>query len=278
MTKKKTKQKSKSFSEALGFNYIINERANFIYGLILLALAILVIVCFWSYFSTAAEDQSLVQGLRQGDMANENHEFRNACGSFGATLSDFFIARCFGIPAFVIPTFIILWSLKSIGAYPRLNLWKWFLGLAVVMLWCSTALAKFVAPFMADAVFNPGGGHGAYVSDALERVIGEPGLVAVLAVIAIVFLTFLTQETITVIRKILNPNEYIKRVKWSITNEETTTTSDDTTDDYDDTDPSDLSDLSDPSDLSDKSDQSDLSDQSEKSLNSSTCHLVYLST
>lgn len=219
MTKKKKSAKQKSFSELLGLNYIINERANTLYGLMLFGLALFLIFAFWSYFSTAADDQSLVLDLRNGDMANKSRQFHNICTSSGAVISDFFIARCFGIPAFLIPFFLILWSLHCFRAY-QLNLWKWFLGLTVVMLWSSVTLAKILSPMMTDQVFNPGGGHGAWVCDVLERVIGEPGLVIVLAFVAIAFLTFVTQETIVVIRKVLNPKEYIKRVKWTITNDE----------------------------------------------------------
>ena len=53
----------------------------------------------------------------------------------------------------------------------------------------------------------------------LENVIGLPGLIAMLAVVAILFLTYLSAETITVVRKILNPVSMItNRVGFYVTN------------------------------------------------------------
>ena len=72
---------------------------------------------------------------------------------------------------------------------------------------------------MGSLTFNPGGKHGLCVVQTLENVIGPPGLTAILLFVAIAFLTYLTTETITVIRKALNPIGYISnKVKFEITN------------------------------------------------------------
>lgn len=62
---------------------------------------------------------------------------------------------------------------------------------------------------MGEQVFNPGGDHGAFCVQYLENIIGAPGLLALLVIVMLAFLTFLTSETITVVRKILNPVGYI---------------------------------------------------------------------
>lgn len=221
MTKKKQGDKSKSFSEVLGFNYIINDKANFIYGLIFISIAIYIIISFFSYFNTGQADQSLVTNLRVGEIQNTGRTFQNACGSIGAILSHFFIAKCFGIPSFIIPIFLILCGLKMIGAY-SVNLIKWFFCMAIIMIWSSVAMAKMVTPFMTEQVFNPGGAHGAYICQWLENVVGDPGLLAILLLTALIFLTYLTSETIILIRKLINPIGYIsKKVTFTITNFET---------------------------------------------------------
>ena len=70
---------------------------------------------------------------------------------------------------------------------------------------------------MGEEVFNPGGDHGAYVCQWLENVVGAPGLVAILLVVAISFMTYVTTETINVIRKMLNPIDYLSRkVKFTV--------------------------------------------------------------
>ena len=35
----------------------------------------------------------------------------------------------------------------------KVNLWKWFFGLALVMIWSSVTFAKFLTPMMGDQVF-----------------------------------------------------------------------------------------------------------------------------
>ena len=217
MARKKTERKSKTFSEAIGINNIINDKTGFVMGLILLCVALFICIAFFSYFSTGQADQSLVTDLRPGEVENTGREFQNYCGSIGALLSYALISRCFGIPAFIIPMFIILCSVRMMGAYKKLNLWKWFLGMALVMIWLSITFAKFLTPLMGDQVFNPGGDHGAFCVQYMENLIGPPGLVAILVIIMIAFLTYITSETITVVRKVLNPIGYIRdKVKFTV--------------------------------------------------------------
>lgn len=216
----RTPRKSKSFSEALGINYIINDKSNFIYGAIFIAFAIFMIIAFCSYFSAGQADQSLVTAPRPGEIENVQRVFQNSCGSIGAYLSHFLIARCFGIPAFIIPFYLILCGARMMNIY-RVNLIKWFFGTAIVMIWSSVAMAKFITPLIGDQVFNAGGDHGAFICQWLENVIGAPGLLAVLFLTAIAFLTYLTSETIVIIRKMLNPIGYLThKVTFTITNNE----------------------------------------------------------
>ena len=223
MAKKKTTRQSKSFSEAIGINYIINDKTNFVYGIILIAIAIFLIIAFVSYFYTGQADQSLVTALRPGEVENTAQAFQNTCGSLGAIVSHFLIARCFGIAAFLIPFFIVLCGLKLMNAY-KVNLIKWFFGTAIVMIWASVTLAEFITPIMGDQIFNAGGDHGAFICQWLKNIIGAPGLLGVLLISALAFLTYLTSETITVVRKMLNPVGYFtNRVKFTITNNEKTT-------------------------------------------------------
>ncbi|MBQ0073342.1 MAG: DNA translocase FtsK 4TM domain-containing protein [Prevotella sp.] len=214
----KAKKDNVSFKSALGFNNMFsNEKTNFTVGISMFFLAILTIICFVSYFNTAAADQSLVLNPLPGDFANAGHEFHNYCGSWGAYISHFFIAVCFGLPAFLFPVFFLICSMSMMGVY-KLNLWKWFFGLMVVMLWSSVTCAKFINPFLDDQVYNAGGGHGQFICETLENVVGTPGLTCILALTAIFFLTYLSSETITLIRTVLNPKRWIEKVPFSITN------------------------------------------------------------
>ena len=220
--KKQTKQPkpAKSFSEAIGIKNIFqNDIFNGIFGFSLFIIAIYMILAFVSYFTTGQADQSLVLDLKPGEWMNTQREFQNTCGSTGALLSYFFISRCFGFAAFIIPVLLAIFGLRISKAYTKINLFKWFLSLVVIMLWCSVTFAKFLTPILGDQVYNPSGDHGAFVCQWLENVIGAPGLMAVLGIVAIIFLTYISNETINVIRKLLNPVSIITdRVKFRITN------------------------------------------------------------
>ena len=206
MAKKKQARKQTSFTEALGIKNIFqNDIFNFIFGLVLLLLAIYMVIAFISFLTTGQADQSLVLDMRPGEWLNTEREFRNSCGSMGALLSWFFMARCFGLSAFLIPVFLALTGLKMMHVYQNVSILKWFLALAVIIIWSSVTFAKFLTPIMGDQVFNPGGDHGLFCCQWLENVVGTPGLTAILALVALLFLTYISSETINVVRKILNP-------------------------------------------------------------------------
>ena len=220
MAKKKSskaaEKKASSFTEALGFNNIFhNERINFVLGFLLLFISGYLIWAFVSYFVTGAADQSLIETPKAGEILNEHHEFQNACGSIGAYASWFFIKRCFGIAAFLIPTFLLLLAVNMMRAY-KVNLLKWFMCLTIIMIWASVTMAKFLVPFFENACFNPGGDHGLAICQQIEGFIGTPGLTAILALTAIAFLVYLSMETVIILRKILNPLHYLKSIPMTI--------------------------------------------------------------
>ena len=218
MSKKKTTVKNTSFWESLGLQFHISEKLIFILGFLLFIVGLYLILSFTSYFSTGEADQSLVTDLKDGEVVNKNHDFQNICGSMGAIVSNFLISNCFGLAAFIIPVFIILVSLKMTRAYKNINLTKWFFSLTLIMLWCSVAFAKFLAPLFPQSIFNPGGDHGLYCAQYIENILGTPGLIAILAVIALSFLTYLSAETIYTVQHILNPMKFLQKVPLIITN------------------------------------------------------------
>ena len=219
MAKKRTERKAKSFGEAIGLQYIFNNTiTDFFLGLALIGIAIVTIIAMVSFLNTGYADQSILENLKAGEWTNTEQQFQNYCGSLGAIISYWLIAVNFGFPAFLLPCYIIMAGLQLMNAY-KVNLWKWFFCLMIVMIWSSVTFAKFLTPIMGGLIFNAGGKHGLFVVQNLENVVGPPGLTAILLFVAIAFLTYLTSETITIIRKALNPIGYISnKVKFEITN------------------------------------------------------------
>ncbi|UPS45885.1 DNA translocase FtsK [Prevotella sp. E15-22] len=211
--------------ESLGLRHISqvfqNERLHFFLGMLLFALSVCLTWAFVSYFTTGAADQSIIENLREGDLENEPQKFGNAVGSLGAYAAYFFMNHCFGVSSFGLPLLMFLFSLALMKAY-KPSLLKWFICVAVVMEWFSVALAKFATPLCSSSHFCPGGEHGLYVCRLLERYIGSPGLVAILIIVAILFLMYVSSETIVWIRKILNPMGFVRKVKFTVNNNDTT--------------------------------------------------------
>ncbi|MBR1689036.1 MAG: DNA translocase FtsK 4TM domain-containing protein [Prevotella sp.] len=217
MAKKiKKEKKTSSFTEVMGVDRIFhNERLNFIIGIVLFVTAIFFVLSFISFFSTGAADQSMIEAPQAGELMNQKHEFQNSCGSLGAYSAHYFVKRCFGLSAFFIPVFLLLAAVNLMRAY-KVNLLKWFMCLAIVMIWTSVTFAKFLQPLFANACFNPGGDHGLFICQSVEGLIGTPGLTALLIMSAIVFLTYISAETIFFIRNIFNPSHYLKKVKFTV--------------------------------------------------------------
>ena len=191
------------------------ERLSFILGAVIFGISIYLCFAFVSFFSTGAADQTLIEEPRDGEVLNEHHEFANTCGSIGAYAAWFFIKRCFGLPAFLIPLLLFVAAIHLMKAY-RVNLLKWALSVSLLMIWASVALATFLQPLFTDASFSPGGDHGMYISNYIGNLVGSPGLTAILALIAVAFLTYFSAATVIFIRKMLNPTLYINKVKFTV--------------------------------------------------------------
>ena len=214
--KKKEEERRPSFIESIeGINFFHNEKLKFFIGLLFFAVAFYFVLSFISFFGNGHADQSLIENIRGGEMANEHQIFENYCGSLGAYTAYFFINRCFGLAAFIIPFFLFLVSFHLMKAY-RVNLWKWFFALAIVMICSSVTMAKFLTPIFADSHFCPGGDHGLTICQTIEGYVGAPGLVAILALVALAFFIYISTATIDLIRKMLNPSKIIDRIKFKV--------------------------------------------------------------
>ncbi len=218
-TSTKETTSSNRFGSVIGLQKLLdNEKFDFILGLFSFITAFYIIIAFVSFLKTGQADQSILENLRPREWMNDGHIFVNYCGSFGAIISYFFITLNFGLPAFLIPFFFIIVGLKLMRVY-NFSVMKWFLCLALVMIWSSVTFAKFLAPIMSGQVYNPGGNHGLYCVQRLENIIGPPGLTIVLILSAIVFLTILSSQTVIWIRKMMNPVKYLtNKVQLSVTN------------------------------------------------------------
>lgn len=192
------------------------EKIYFSCGVILFVLSIWLVISFVSFITTGSIDVSLIEHPKDGELLNEKSIFANFCGSMGANVAYFFMKRCYGIAAFLIPLFIFIASLTLMRAY-KTSILKWFLCSALMIICLSIASARFLAGFIPNSHFNPGGDHGLFMGMLIENIIGLPGLLAILAVILLCVLAFVSTQTIDFIRKILNPAKIFDKIPFTVT-------------------------------------------------------------
>lgn len=187
-----------------------SHRETFLFfsGLIVLVLALFMLISFVSFLFTGADDQALLEEGAGGG-------YMNYTGALGAMLANYWVNRCFGFAAFVIPFFLIVAAMKLTRAY-KVRLWKWFLNCAILVIWISVAFSFFFQQTFEDLngwnFINPGGNHGVNVTGFLNRNIGEVGTFFVLLVTLLAYLAYLSQETIRFLRRVLNPVGFFKSI------------------------------------------------------------------
>ena len=173
---------------------MFNKIALKLIGGVLLFLSIITLIGFISYLFTADIDQRIIESLMAGEIHNSKLEFHNICCGWGAYTSWFFMSRCWGYPAFLIPLFFLVVSLRLFGLI-RLNLWRCLFSFILIMVWGSVFFAEFINPLLYKNVFNAGGYHGAYIAMVLENNIGIFGLTVILVIVAVVFFYIIHQRT-----------------------------------------------------------------------------------
>lgn len=71
MAKKKTERKPSNIREAIGLaRFLKSERADFLFGLLIIAFAVYTLIAMFSYMKTGAADQSILENLRPGEWIN----------------------------------------------------------------------------------------------------------------------------------------------------------------------------------------------------------------
>ena len=186
--------------------YCKPDNVRFIAGLFILGISLFLIISLVSNIFTGTADQT---GVQNGNLTHA----ANYGGKIGAYLSNYFMDSCFGMLSLFIPIFTLLVGVKFMGAY-RVRLWKWFLNFSIIMIWGSVFLSlitdwlpgKFINYFS----FRLGGGHGDYIKHVLTDNLGAMGAWIVAIATAVLYLMYLSSETVSMVRRIMNPQDYIK--------------------------------------------------------------------
>lgn len=217
--KKKSKNKKNKYAAAQkekltaddflgGFGKI--EMFSFCIGFLSVMVAVFMLVAFVSYIFTGEADYSLLE--HSADPLNVDLQYRNVCGSWGAIVAFFFLNDLFGLASFLIPPYLIILGFRLMRIF-RFTLVRKFILFTLLMLWVSVFLAAFgnLFPYFEGSFIKLGGNHGIQVVKLLTRLVGAPGLLAVLAIYAVLYLIYLSARTIEVIRNAFRMN-FLKKV------------------------------------------------------------------
>lgn len=181
------------------------DTLRFILGFLLLLMGVYLFMALLSFLISGGVDQSIVNHSSPEELNTMNNGVKNIAGSFGARVSEFMINGTFGLASFLILVYMIVCGMRLIKAY-RFNLFNWFLGCSVLMIWLSILLSFIGEQFFSTTFIYPGGLHGMNISHWMIVRIGIPGLILVLIGTAIIYGVFITRRTIEIIRKTLHPN------------------------------------------------------------------------
>lgn len=189
-------------------NYAQTDNLVFIAGVCVLCISVYLIISFVSNIFTGRIDQSYVQ---YGSLTHA----ANYGGKLGAILSNYFMDTCFGFFSLLIPVFTLLVGIKWVAGY-HIRLWKWFLNFSIIMIWGSVFLSLITDVLPSKAInffsFRFGGGHGDYVKNFLANNLGSLGAWIVVLATAVFYLMYLTNETVTIVRRMMHPQDYIKKL------------------------------------------------------------------
>lgn len=177
MARKKNK-KNNTTSARTRPKFQISNQQKIIFGTLLMLLSVAFVIAFISYFSTWQQDQSLLK-----EFWNKQVEAENWLNKFGASVSDFFIRKGFGVAAFIFPILIFQTGLFLFVGLPlkKLNN-RWFWGI-LSSIW----LAIFFG-FFAETAPILGGVIGFEMNDFLRAYIGKIGIGLLLFFVLVIYL------------------------------------------------------------------------------------------
>ena len=180
MAKKKTTTKSKPKkikTPRKPINLKLSRQQQIILGSFLFFLGIALFFSFVSYLFTWKVDQSVLT-----DITNRETPTANWLSKFGASVSNFFIYKGFGIPAFIITVLLTISGVYYFFDYVKARLRQfWFWGL-LVMLWLSVFFGFF---HKENDIL--GGRVGYEINDYLQDYLGLIGTALILAFLAIAY-------------------------------------------------------------------------------------------
>ena len=189
-------------------------------GSSLIILSLFLIISFVSYFFTGEIDQSSLNNFTDKTISNSN-----SLGKIGATLSDFFIYRGFGLSSIIFPFLIFISALQILLDFKKRKLTNnWLWGFYLVFLF-----SIFFGLIDYGNIYS--GIIGYEIVSFLNIYISQIGVTFLIIFMTLIYITFRLKVGTNDIVKVINflkslsfkkseKNEPIEEINEEITNEE----------------------------------------------------------
>lgn len=199
----KSKAAKKSLRERLG-----DERFLKIYGILIIAIGVLLTLSFTSYLFSWKEDQSEILEYSWNIVfeSNKNIIVSNIMGRLGAWISHVFFFRLVGIGSFIASFVLMRIGYRMLKGPTDTSFWKYILHSAFALLFIPV-LASFI--FSANE-FPWGGAYGIRSSSFLVNTIGNTGTIVFFLVLAAVLLIWIFNPGKQEVDKVIENVDMVK--------------------------------------------------------------------
>lgn len=195
LKKNSDSQSSATVQKAKG----LTDTQQWVYGVILFAFAVFLLVSVGSYYFYWANDQSVV--LWGDTFKNEGIAVLNYGGKLGATLANYLVGEWFGVFGIVIPIVLIILALRVKQFRPVVLRRSVRISL-IIMILGSLSLGYIFGSKWGLFGSGLGGAHGVFVSQWLASLLGVVGEGLLLLLAWILLAVYINRSAIRVVDKV----------------------------------------------------------------------------
>ena len=193
-------------------NQAQKEKTKIIFGFILAAFTIYLLLSFVSFLFNADADQSKLQIKWLDLIKDPDIKVENITGKTGAWLSDVFINRWFGLASFLFIYLLSIYCLKLFNRRIPSLLTKTVRTLLLLM-WLSVPLGfAFETAHDSSASINPGGDYGYFIEKWLDSLIGKIGTFFVMLVTILIYLVVVVDNFVNLFKHPIHTKEKKKGI------------------------------------------------------------------
>ena len=185
---------------------VMSDRFRIATGVIMAAVVLMLVVAYFSFFLTGAEDYSIVKYA--GDRSEMRGEIQNTLGLPGAIVADWLVDGTFGVMSIIALIALGLYAARLIVEFP-LRRWRLLFISLFLLVWSAVALGFAQQIIGMGSFFRWGGTVGEVVSKWAMSYVQWFGLLIILLATMIVFLIVIDKHFVEHCQRI---GDWIKRL------------------------------------------------------------------